>query len=261
MATDIHPTAIVDSGAQLGADVSVGPYAVIEHDVTIGDATRIGSHAIIGAHTHMGKENRIFHGAAVGLIPQDLKFSGEKTTLRIGDRNIIREFCTINRGTAARGETVIGSDCAILAYCHIAHDCVIGDRLIVSNNLAMAGHVTVGNNVTIGGVCSFHQFTRVGDHVMIQATSYVTQDIVPFALTGTEPVRIVDVNKIGLERRGFLPERIQAIKRAFKMLFRENLRLEEAVVKLEESFSGNDDIRLMLQFIKGSERGLLRMRD
>ena len=261
MATDIHPTAIVDPTAKLGADVSIGPYAIVEHDVTIGDNTGIGSHAIIGAYTILGKENRIFHGAAVGLIPQDLKYSGEKTMLRIGDRNIIREFCTINRGTAALGETVIGNDCAILAYCHVAHDCRIGDRLIVSNNLAMAGHVTVGNHVTIGGVCSFHQFTRIGDHVMVQATSYVTQDIVPFALTGTEPVRVVDVNKIGLERRGFSAERIQGIKRAFKILFRENLRLEEAITKIEESFPANDDINCIIDFIKGSERGIMRMKE
>jgi UDP-N-acetylglucosamine acyltransferase len=261
MATEIHPTAIVDPGAKLGANVSIGPYAIVEHDVAIGDNTSIGSHAIIGAYTILGKENRIFHGAAVGLIPQDLKFSGEKTTLRIGDRNIIREFCTINRGTVARGETVIGNDCALLAYCHVAHDCVIGDRLVVSNNLAMAGHVTVGNHVTIGGVCSFHQFTRIGDHVMVQATSYVTQDIIPFALTGTEPVRVVDVNKIGLERRGFSAERIGNIKRAYRILFREHLRLEEALAKLDESYRGDADIAAIVSFIKGSERGILRMRE
>ncbi|MBN1129046.1 MAG: acyl-ACP--UDP-N-acetylglucosamine O-acyltransferase, partial [Chitinispirillaceae bacterium] len=215
----------------------------------------------IGSHARIGKENRVFHGAAVGLIPQDLKFAGEKTFLRIGDRNIIREFCTINRGTAASGETVIGNDCAILAYCHVAHDCVIGNRLVVSNNLAMAGHVSVGNHVTIGGVCSFHQFTRVGDHVMIQATSYVTQDIVPFALTGTDPVRIVDVNKIGLERRGFSPERIQAIKRAFRILFREDLRVEDALVKIAETFPANGDVQSIVDFIKGSTRGIVRMRE
>ena len=261
MAADIHPTAIVDPGAKLGDHVSIGPYAIIEHDVTIGGNTSIGSHAVIGAYTILGKENRIFHGAAVGLIPQDLKFAGEKTRLRIGDRNIIREFCTINRGTAARGETVIGNDCAILAYCHVAHDCVIGDRLIVSNNLAMAGHVTIGNQVTIGGVCSFHQFTRIGDHVMVQATSYVTQDIIPFALTGTEPVRVVDVNKIGLERRGFSAERIGNIKRAYRILFREHLRLEEALAKLDESNRGDADVAAIVSFIKGSERGILRMRE
>jgi UDP-N-acetylglucosamine acyltransferase len=258
VAADIHPTAQVDKTAELGADVSIGPYAIIEGDVTIGDGTRIGSHVVIGEHTRIGKENRIFHGSAIGLIPQDLKFSGEKTYLRIGDRNIIREFCTFNRGTAARGETTIGSDCAFLAYGHVGHDCVIGDRLVASNNLGMGGHVTVGNQVTIGGVCAFHQFTRIGDHVMIQATSFVTQDIVPFALTGTEPFRIVDVNKIGLERRGFSPERIQAIKRAFRLLFRENLRFEEAVTALEGSFPGNDDVRLILDFIKDSKRGILR---
>ena len=261
MATDIHPTAIVDPGAELGSDVTLGPYSIVEGDVTIGDGTRLGSHVIIGAHTIIGKENRIFHGAAVGLIPQDLKFTGEKTYLRIGDRNIIREFCTLNRGTAARGETVIGNDCAFLAYCHVAHDCVIGDRFIASNNLALAGHVTVGNYVTIGGVCSFHQFTRIGDHVMVQATSYVTQDIIPFALTGTDPVRIVDVNKIGLERRGFSPGRIQTIKRAFRIIFRENLLLEDALIQLQESFPADGDVKIIINFIKSSERGIMRMKE
>jgi len=260
MATDIHPTAIVDPGAELGSNVAIGPYSIVEGDVTIGDGTRIGSHVIVGMHTTIGKENRIFHGAAVGLIAQDLKFAGEKTYLRIGDRNIIREFCTLNRGTAARGETVIGNDCALLAYCHVAHDCVIGDHLIASNNLGMGGHVVVGNHVTIGGLCAIHQFSRIGDHAMIQVSSFITQDILPFALTAAEPLRVVEVNKIGLERRGFSPERIQTIKRAFRIIFRENLRLEDALVQLQESFSADGDVKVIIDFIKGSERGILRMK-
>jgi UDP-N-acetylglucosamine acyltransferase len=259
MACDIHPTALVDQRVELGADVVIGPYSIIEDDVVIGDRTRIDSHVVIGRHTRIGQENHVFHGAAVGLIPQDLKFQGEKTFLCIGDRNIIREFCTINRGTKARGETLIGNNCAILAYCHIAHDCVIGDHLIVSNSLAMAGHVHVGNHVTIGGVCSFHQFTSIGDHVMIQATCYVSQDVVPFALVGAEPVRIVDVNKIGLERRGFSPGRIQAIRRAYRTLFRDNLNLEDALVKLNSEHSDNGDIAQIVLFARSSTRGILRM--
>jgi UDP-N-acetylglucosamine acyltransferase len=261
MATDIHPTAVIDPGAELGTDVAIGPYSIVEGDVTIGDGTRIGSHVVIGTHTIIGKENRIFHGAAVGLIAQDLKYAGEKTYLRMGDRNIIREFCTLNRGTSARGETVIGNDCALLAYCHVAHDCVIGDHLIASNNLGMGGHVVVGNQVTLGGFCAIHQFSHIGDYAMVQVSSFITQDVLPFALTAAGPLRVVDVNKIGLERRGFSPERIQAIKRAFRIIFRENLLLEDALVQLQQSFPSDNDVKVIADFIKGSERGILRMKE
>jgi UDP-N-acetylglucosamine acyltransferase len=261
MASAIHPTAIIDPGAQLGVDVTIGPYTIIEGNVKVGDGTSVGQHAIIGEYTSIGRQCRIFHGAAVGLIPQDMKFKGEKTYLRIGDRTTIREFCTLNRGTAARGETVIGNDCLFLAYSHVAHDCVIGDHFIASNNLGMAGHVEVGTNVTIGGMCAIHQFTRIGDYAMIGVYSYVNQDIVPFALVGSEPVRIADVNKVKLERSGFSPERIQEIKRAFRILFREKLKLEEAIASLAKEFPGNEDILRLIDFVnKKSERGILRMK-
>ena len=217
MASTIHPSAIIDKSAHIGDAVAIGPYTVIEGDVAIGDGTTIGPHVVIGQYTTIGRQCRIFNGASVGLIPQDMKFKGEKTTLRIGDRTTIREFCTLNRGTAASGETVIGNDCLLLAYCHVAHDCVLGDHAIISNNLGMAGHVEVGSYVTIGGVCAFHQFIRIGDYAMIGAFSYVSQDVVPFALTGSDPVRVADVNKVKLERCGFSPERIQEIKRAFRI--------------------------------------------
>jgi len=260
MATTLHPSAIIDRGAEIGADVTIGPYTVIEGHVAIGDGTAVGPHAIIGEYTSIGKQCRIFHGAAVGLIPQDMKFKGEKTSLRIGDRTTIREFCTLNRGTAARGETVIGNDCLILAYCHVAHDCQLGDHVIISNNLAMAGHIEVGNHVTIGGVCAFHQFTRIGDYAMIGAFSYINQDVVPFALVGSDPVRVADVNKVKLERCGFSPERIQEIRRAFRIFFRGKLKLEESVAALAEEFPGNEDVRRIIDFVKNSSRGILRMK-
>lgn len=261
MATNIHPTAIIDSSAEIGTDVTVGPYTVIEGQVVIGDGTAVGPHAIIGEYTIIGRQCRVFHGAAVGLIPQDLKFKGEKTSLRIGDRTTIREFCTLNRGTAARGETVIGNDCLLLAYSHVAHDCILGNHFVASNNLAMAGHVEVGNYVTIGGVCAFHQFIRIGDYAMIGAFSYVSQDVVPFALTGTDPVRVADVNKVKLERCGFSPERIQEIRRAFRVLFRGKLKLEESVAALAEEFPGNEDVNRIIDFVKKSDRGILRMKN
>jgi UDP-N-acetylglucosamine acyltransferase len=260
MAASIHPTAIVDRSARLGEGVIVGPYTIIEGNVEVGDNTLIGPHAILGEYTTIGRQCRVFHGASVGLIPQDLKFRGEKSCLRIGDRTTIREFCTLNRGTAARGETVIGSDCLLMACCHVAHDCVLGDHVIVSNNLAMAGHVEVGNYVTIGGVCIFHQFVRIGDYAMIGVSSYVNQDVVPFALVGPEPVRVADVNKVKLERCGFSPERIQDIRRAFRVLFRGRLTLEDAVASLAKKFNGNEDVARIIDFVNKSERGILRMK-
>jgi UDP-N-acetylglucosamine acyltransferase len=259
MTISIHPTAIIDKNARLGDGVSIGPFAVIEGDVEIGAGTAIGPHAVVYNGTRIGESCSIFQGAGLGQIPQDLKFKGEKTLLRIGDRTIIREFCTMNRGTQARGETVIGNDCAFLAYCHVGHDCVVGYGVIVSNNLAMAGHVEVGNNVTIGGVCAIHQFVRIGDCAMIQVGSYVTQDVVPYALVGSDPLRISGVNKIKLERLGYSSDRSTAIKRAYRVLFREGLSLNDAVVKLEETYRGDADILLLTKFAKESSRGILRM--
>lgn len=261
MATSIHPTAIVDRRAELGTNVTIGPFSIVEGNTVIGDGTSVGPNAIIGEFTKLGKECRVFHGASVGLIPQDMKFNGEKTSLRIGDRTTIREFCTLNRGTAAKGETVIGSDCLFLAYCHVAHDCVIGDHVIASNNLGLAGHVEIGSHATIGGVCAVHQFVRIGDYSMIGAFSFLTQDVVPFALTGSEPVRIAGVNKIRLERSGFSPERIQGITRAFRTIFRKNLSLEAALSSLNKDFPGNEDVGRITDFVRRSERGLLRMKE
>ena len=223
--SSIHPTAIIEPGVKIGNKVKIGAYTVIEGDVEIGDCCDIGPHVMVGEGTRIGEGCRIFKGAAVGLIPQDKKFAGEKTYTFIGKNTLIREFVTINRGSAARGETRIGDDCWIMAYCHVAHDCRIGNDVTISNSLAMAGHVEIGDHVTIGGVCSFHQFTHVGDYAFIQATSYITQDVLPFALTGAEPVRIADINKIGLERHGFSEQRRRDIKRAYKILFRENRKI------------------------------------
>lgn len=255
----IHPTAIVHPKASLGTNVTVGPHAIVEDNVEIGDSCTIGPRALVAWGTRMGARCRVHHAATVGTIPQDLKFDGEETLCRIGDDCIIREYVSINRGTKANNETVIGNRCALLAYCHVGHDCVIGDNLIVSNNLAMAGHVTVGNHVTIGGVCAFHQFTRVGDHVFVGATCFVTQDIVPFAMVASEPVRIVGINKVGLERRGFDADRRAAISKAFRILFRQNLTRADAIAALRETFSGNDDIAQLVGFVEQSERGLLQM--
>lgn len=261
MSTEIHPTAIVTPGTQIGTGVKIGPYAVVEDDVIIGDDCEIGPHAVLGEGTRIGDKSRIFPGAAIGLIPQDKKFSEEKTYTIIGTNTLIREYVTINRGSAANGETRIGNDCWIMAYCHVAHDCVIGNDVTISNSLAMAGHVTIGNHVTIGGVCSFHQFSRVGDYAFIQATSYITQDVPPFALTGANPLRIVDINKIGLERHGFSEQRRRDIRRAYKILFREKRKLDDALDCLKTGFPENDDISSIINFIQNGSRGIMRMNE
>lgn len=259
MATNIHPTAIIDPGAHIGVDCKIGPYTIIENDVIIEDRCDVGPHCQIAEGTRIGADSRIFNGAALGLIPQDKKFSDEKTFLHIGKNAFIREFVTINRGTEARGETRIGDNSWIMAYCHIAHDCILGNNVTISNNLAMAGHVEVGNFVTIGGIVPIHQFTRIGDYAMIGSTARPFMDVVPFALVGPEPTRIVGVNKVGLERRGFSDERRKNIDRAYKILFRKGLSLQDALLELEKSFQGQEDIENLISFIKKSDRGILRM--
>ena len=255
----IHPTAVIEPGVIIGKDVTVGPFTVIEDDVTIGDGCLIGPHVMIGSGTRIGKCCRIFKSASIGLDPQDKKYAGEKTLTIIGDNTLIREFVTINKGTSATGETRIGCDCWIMAYCHIAHDCVIGDDVTISNGLAMAGHVEVGNHVTIGGIVPVHQFTRIGDYAMVASVARPFTDVVPYALVGADPTRIVGVNKIGLERKGFTADRIRNIKNAYKILFREELQLQDALSRLDETFSEDKDVKTIIDFVRLSKRGIMRM--
>jgi UDP-N-acetylglucosamine acyltransferase len=259
MSVSIHPTAIVDPDTRMGRGVEIGAYTVIEGDVEIGEGCRIWPHVMIGSGTRIGNGSRIFKGASVGLEPQDLKFKGEKTYLRIGENTTIREFCTLNRGTEARGETVIGNNCLLMAYCHVAHDCIIGDNVVIANCLAMAGHVEVGDNVGIGGIVPIHQFTRIGEYAYIAAVARPFMDVVPYALCGGDPSRIVGINKVGLDRHGFDQQRKQTIKRAYKILFRKNLLLDDALKMLEEKFGDNRDIEKLIAFCRKSERGIMRM--
>jgi UDP-N-acetylglucosamine acyltransferase len=259
VATVIHPTAIIDKSASVGVDAAIGPYTVVEGDVVIGDRCEIGPHVLIAAGTRLGHECRVFKGASLGTVPQDLKFSGEKTLLTIGDKCTIREFCMFNRGTKATGKTIIGSNCFFMAYCHVAHDCRIGDNLVAANALQVAGHVEIGMGVNIGGVCAITQFRKVGDYCHLSAYSLIIKDIVPFAITAPGPMRIVGINRIGLSRAGFSEERRRIIKRAYKTLFRTGLTTAEACDRLAADFSGTPDIQTMIDFIKGSTRGLLRM--
>ncbi|MDR2728055.1 MAG: acyl-ACP--UDP-N-acetylglucosamine O-acyltransferase [Chitinispirillales bacterium] len=255
----IHPTAVIEPGTLIGSDVTIGPYTVIESDVEIDDGAVIGPHVVLGEGTRIGKRCRIFKGAAIGLEPQDKKYAGEKTHTFIGEGTVLREFVTVNRGTAASGATKIGVNGWIMAYCHIAHDCVLGDGVTISNALAMAGHVTVGNFVTIGGMVAVHQFVRIGDYAMVGALAKLVSDIVPYALTGTDPLRVAGFNKVGLERRGFSADQITNIKRAYKILFREDLQLKDAISKLETEYPDSAEVKNIVDFVKGSERSILRM--
>jgi UDP-N-acetylglucosamine acyltransferase len=261
MSTNIHPTAVIEPGTHIGTDTVIGPYTVIEKDVIVGDRCVIGPHVMLGEGCRIDDECRIFKGAAIGLEPQDKKFHNEKTFTFIGKRTVLREFVTVNRGTVDRGETRIGDDGWIMAYCHVAHDCLLGNNVTISNGLAMAGHVEVGNYVTIGGIVPIHQFTRIGDYAIVGAVTRPFMDVVPFSMVGGEAdTRIIGINKVGLERHGFSEERRADIKRAYKILFRDGLQLADAIKLLCEKFPSNDDIKLLVDFLKKpSKRGIMRM--
>jgi UDP-N-acetylglucosamine acyltransferase len=255
----IHNTAIVHEKARLGEGVEIGPYAIVGEQVVIGAGTRVGPHAVIEGWTEIGRDNRIFQFASVGAEPQDLKYRGEKSLLRIGDRNVIREFVTLHRGTVdGGGETVIGSDNLFMAYSHVAHDCVLGDRVIMANGATLAGHVRIDDFAILGGLCAVHQFTRVGCHVMISGGSMVAQDIPPYTIAQGDRAKTVGINQIGLKRRNFSDAIISDIKQAYKLVFRSGLRLEEALDRIAAELTDSPEMRVFTEFIRGSERGIAR---
>jgi len=255
----IHPTAIVAPGAELADDVEIGPYTVIGEHVEMGAGTTVGSHAVITGHTRIGAHNRIFHLVSLGEAPQDKKYAGEPTRLVIGDHNVIREFCTFNTGTVQdQGVTRIGSHNWIMAYAHIAHDCVVGDNTIFANNASIAGHVEIGDWVILGGFTGVHQFCKVGAHAMTSASSLVLKDVPPYVLVAGQPAAPYSMNNEGLKRRGFSPETLAALKRAYKTLYREGNTLEEASAKLAEQAATCAEITPLLDFIARSERGIVR---
>ena len=259
----IHPTAIIETGAQLDASVQVGAYSVIGPNVRIGAGTKIGPHVVIEGHTTIGCDNQIFQFASLGAAPQDKKYAGEPTRLEIGDRNTIREFVTFNLGTTQdAGVTRIGHDNWIMAYVHVAHDCQLGNNIILANNATLAGHVHLGDWVFLGGFTSIHQFCHVGAHAMTAFTAAVSQDVPPFVTAAGNRAVPAGINSEGLKRRGFTPEQIAAIKRAYKLVYRADLPLEEAKQALQELEQKTPDaadyIRLMREFINTSTRGIIR---
>jgi len=262
MAT-VHPTAIVDAGAELAATVTVGPYAVIGPGVRVGEGTRIGAHCVIEGPTVIGRDNVIHAHAALGLAPQDMKYRGEPTQLIVGDRNTVFQFCTFSRGTAQdAGITRVGDDNWIMAYVHLAHDVQLGSHTVLANNATLAGHVHVGDWAIVGGLSGIHQFCKVGAHVMLGFQSHVSQDVPPFMTAAGNPLAVAGFNAEGLRRRGFSRERIALVKQMHRLLYRESLTLEkarEAIAALQGTVEGGDaDIEALLSFIAGATRGIAR---
>lgn len=263
MPTLIHPTAIVSPGARIADDVQVGPYSVIGENVVIGPGTVVGPHCVIDGHTTVGANNNFYRFCSIGGMPQDKKYAGEPTRLEIGDGNTVREYVTINTGTAQDvGVTRLGDDNWIMAYAHIAHDCQIGHHTVIANGVQLAGHIHIGDWTILGGLTAIHQFVRIGAHTMIGGTSSIRQDIPPYLIGAGDPFRPVGINSEGLSRRGFSPEAIAALKETYKLLYRRNLNVEQACEKMRELQQerplARDAIQTMVDFLTSSTRGIAR---
>ena len=261
----IHPTAIVDAGAEIDSSVSIGPYSIIGAHVKIGAGTTVGPHCVIEGHTTIGCDNRIFQFTSLGAIPQDKKYAGEPCELVIGDRNTIREFCTFNIGSpGGGGMTRVGNDNWLMAYVHLAHDCVVGDNTIFANNSQLAGHVEVGNWVVLGGFTVVHQFVRIGDHGMTAMCTLLFADQPPFVMSQGQPAQARSMNYEGLRRRGFSPARIAAVKAMHKALYRDGLTLEQSRERIaalaQETPEAAHDVAMMLSFLDrvSPQRGIVR---
>lgn len=249
----IHPA------AKIGNNVKIEPFVFIEEDVTIGDGSHIMAHAVILKNTIIGKECRIFPGAVLGAIPQDLKFEGENTFVEIGDNTTIRECVTVNRGTKDKWKTVIGSNCLLMAYSHIAHDCILGDFVIIANSVQLAGHVEIGDYAIIGGMAAAIQFSRIGPHTYIAGGTEVIKDVPPYIKAGRTPLSYVGVNSIGLQRRGFTSEKINSISEIYRNIYLRGLNISQATELIEKELPESDEKNEILHFIKASKRGILKV--
>lgn len=255
----IDSRAVINPKAELAEDVKVGPFSIIGPDVQIDAGTEIGPHVVIKGPTSIGKDNHIYQFASIGEDPQDKKYADEVTRLEIGDRNVIREFCTMHRGTLQdQGVTKIGDDNLFMAYTHVAHDCVIGDHVIMANGASIAGHVHVGDHAILGGFTLVHQFTQIGEFSFSAMGSAITQDIPPFVMVGGRPTRPHGINSVGMERNGKSPEVIRQIRQAYKILYKNNLRLEDAIEEMEGMAGESNELSNMVSFLRNVTRGILR---
>jgi UDP-N-acetylglucosamine acyltransferase len=255
----IHSSAIIHPAAEIAEDVSIGPFAVLGERVRVASGTVVGAHVVIDRNTEIGQDNQIFPFASIGAAPQDLKYQGEETFLKIGDRNRIREFVTLNRGTpGGGGTTLIGDDNLFMSYAHVAHDCLIGNQVIMANGATLAGHVLVQDFAILGGLSAVHQFCRIGSHTMISGGSMVAQDVVPYTIAQGDRAKTMGLNLVGLKRRGFSKEAIRGIKQAYRLLFRAGLRMEEALHQIGTDLESTPELEHLVSFIKDSQRGLAR---
>ncbi len=253
-----QPLAYVHPGAKIAKNVVIEPFATIHNDVIIGEGTWIGSNVTIMEGARIGKNCNIFPGAVISAIPQDLKFQDEETTAHIGDNTTIREYVTVNRGTIDRGKTIIGKNCLIMAYCHIAHDCFVGDNCIFSNNSTLAGHITVGDYVILAGMTAVHQFCTIGNHAFVTGGSLVRKDVPPYVKAAREPLSYAGINSIGLRRRGFASEKIREIQNIYRILYQKNYNNTQASRIIEAEMEATPERDEILQFIKNSKRGIMK---
>lgn len=252
-----QPLANIHPEAKIGKDVVIEPFVTIEKDVVIGDGCWIGANAVIKRYTSIGKNCKVFSGAVIGEIPQDLKFKGEVTTLEIGDNTTIREFVTLNRGTASRGKTVIGSNCLIMAYTHVGHDCILKNNIILGNACQVAGEVEIDDFAILSGGCLIHQFTRIGAHVMIQGGAKIGKDVPPFITAGRDPLVYAGLNAIGLRRRQFDGEKIKEIQEIYRIVYLKQMNNSQALDKIESDVAESAERDLIVGFIRGSQRGII----
>ena len=257
--SEIHPTAIIDPSAVIGEDVSIGPFTIVEGNVSIGNGTWVGPHVVIRNHTHIGADNKIFQFCSIGEAPQHQSYAGEPTKLVIGDNNTIREYCTINRGTAGGlGKTEIGNHNFIMAYTHIAHDCTLGDHIIFANGASLAGHVDIGDHAILGGFTLVHQFCKIGKHCITGIGCICLQDVPPYIVAAGNPAGPFGINNKGLRRRDFSEESIRLLNAAYKLVYRKGLDLQSAVAELDALNGGNSDVSTFAEFLRHSDRGIIR---
>ena len=253
---EVHPTALIDPSAELAPGVVVGPYSIVGPGVRVGARTRIGSHVLIERDTTVGEECTIHQGAVLGTDPQDLKYMGEPTVLVVGDRTVIREYATLNRGTIASGVTRVGSDCMLMAYTHVAHDCHLGNHVILSNAVNMAGHVSIGDWAIVGGLTPIHQFVRIGAHAFVGGATRVAKDVPPYVKAAGSPMELYGLNSVGLQRRGIPDDVRRELKRAYRLFFASNHNVAQALARAREELRALPEVEVFLTFFENSERGV-----